>query len=174
MEAVNMFFFTSDEHYGHKKVLSYCNRPFDSVEEMNETLIARFNEKVTPQDVTVHAGDFCWHKKIDVNVIIKRLNGSHIFVKGSHDSWLPKSAKYMWRKMIEGQFVVVCHYAMRTWERSRYGSWQLYGHSHGNLLPEGKQYDVGVDNNNFYPISFEEIRDFMKMVGRKDENRILN
>ena len=33
------------------------------------------------------------------------------------------------------QLVVLCHYAMRVWDRSHYGSWHLYGHSHGNLPP---------------------------------------
>ena len=159
-----MFFFTADEHYGHAKILlpDYCNRPFANVEEMDSTIIANHNAVVTPQDVTVHAGDFCWHKKTDVEKIIKQLNGSHIFIKGSHDSWMVESTKYMWRKMIEGHFVVVCHYAMRTWERAHHGSWQLYGHSHGRLAPVGYQHDVGVDNNGFYPVSFAQIKQIMK------------
>ena len=49
--------------------------------------------------------------------------------------------------------IVVCHYAMRVWPRSHYNSWMLYGHSHGKLAPQRKQWDIGIDNNNFYPIS---------------------
>lgn len=177
-----MYFFVADEHYGHEKILSpeYCDRRARmavlNVDEMNEVLIANHNERVTQQDVTVHAGDFCWYKKLDVHKLVKRLNGTHIFIRGSHDAWLPSSAKYMWRKMIaiphpmladDGlwafrQFIVVCHYAMRRWERSHYGSWQLYGHSHGRLEPIGLQHDVGVDNNNFYPVSLIELVEIMK------------
>ncbi|KKL16922.1 hypothetical protein LCGC14_2490690, partial [marine sediment metagenome] len=62
----------------------------------------------------------------------------------------------------KNQFIVVCHYAMRRWERSHYGSWQLYGHSHGRLEPIGLQHDVGVDNNNFYPVSLIELVEIMK------------
>ena len=47
---------------------------------------------------------------------------------------------------------------MRVWNKSHYGSWELYGHSHGTLEPIGKQLDVGVDTNNFYPYSFEDIK----------------
>jgi calcineurin-like phosphoesterase family protein len=51
---------------------------------------------------------------------------------------------------------------MRVWPRSHYNSWQLYGHSHGRLEPVGKQWDVGVDNNNFYPVSFDQLVEIMK------------
>jgi calcineurin-like phosphoesterase family protein len=51
---------------------------------------------------------------------------------------------------------------MRTWHRSHYNAWLLYGHSHGRLPPIGKSWDVGVDNNNFTPISFEQVKDIMK------------
>jgi len=153
------YFFTSDEHYGHAAIIKHCNRPFENVEEMNAEIIRRHNEIVGVNDITVHAGDFCWVRNIaGATEYIKKLKGNHIFIKGSHDKWLPASAKYMWRKMIEGQLVVACHYAMRTWERACHGSWQVYGHSHGQLLPVGSQYDVGVDCNNFYPVSFDLLR----------------
>lgn len=157
------YYFTADEHYGHTNIIKYCKRPFSSIEEMNSTLIINFNSVVGKNDLTIHAGDFCWYnKQEDVIKLTSQLNGNHIFLKGSHDHWLPNSAKYMWRKMIEGHLVVVCHYAMRVWERSHYNSWQLFGHSHGMLTPEGKQMDIGVDTNNFYPYSFEQIKKIME------------
>ena len=153
-----MYWFTADAHYGHANIIKYCNRPFIDVHHMNRVIRNNFNSVVKNNDITVHIGDFCWaHNKKEAEKYIRRLNGNHIFVKGSHDSWLPNTSPYMWRKMIEGQFIVCCHYAMRTWERAYHGSWQLYGHSHGRLDGIGKQYDVGVDKNNFYPVSFEQI-----------------
>ena len=158
-----MYFFTSDEHYGHSKVLLYNNRPFDSIKEMDEGIIANHNSVVSKDDVTIHAGDFCWlNNKAEVHKkYISRLNGNHILLIGSHDHWQPDSAHYIWRKRIEGNLIVVCHYSMRTWECSHYNSWQLYGHSHGMLEPVGKQHDIGVDNNNYYPVSFTEICSIM-------------
>jgi calcineurin-like phosphoesterase family protein len=63
---------------------------------------------------------------------------------------------------IEKQLIIVDHYAMRRWSRSHYNSWQLFGHSHGKLEPSGKQWDIGVDNNNFYPVSFNQLKKIMK------------
>ena len=51
---------------------------------------------------------------------------------------------------------------MRVWPKSQYNSWQLYAHSHGNLDPIGKSWDVGVDVNNYEPLSFDEIESIMK------------
>lgn len=159
-----MFWFTSDEHYGHENVIGFQDRPFGSIEEMDKGLIKNFNSLVEPQDVTIHAGDFCWlnNKEKVQSQYISKLNGTHILLVGSHDHWQSNSAKYIWRKRIDGQLVVVCHYCMRTWESSHYGAWQLFGHSHGRLVTQSKQHDIGVDNNNYYPVSFDQIKEIME------------
>ena len=82
--------------------------------------------------------------------------------RGSHDRWLDDSAHETWQETIGGQHVVVCQHAMRAWPLSHHNSWQLYGHSHGMLEPAGKQWDIGVDNNDFYPVSFERVREIMR------------
>ena len=170
------YFFTADEHYYHNKILQYCNRPFTSIQEMNETLINNHNGIVEKDDITIHAGDFTLlkNKEMIYKNIINRLNGKHIFLVGSHDYWLSKHntssysyiGQQIWEKLIfhEGQkyYIVVCHYAMRTWARSHYNSYQLYGHSHGKLDPVGKQHDIGVDNNKFMPVPMDDIVGIMK------------
>lgn len=162
-----MYFFIADEHYGHwtsseRNIIKYCNRPFDSIEEMDAEIIKRFNSVVSKDDITIHAGDFTLKNKQVAYDYLQKLNGDHLCLQGSHDRWLPKAAPYIWQKTIENQFLVVCHYSMHTWHRSHYNSFQLYGHSHGKLAPEGKQHDIGVDNNNFYPVSFDKIVEIMK------------
>jgi calcineurin-like phosphoesterase family protein len=156
-----LHFFTADEHYGHKNILRYCRRPFASAEEMGQELIRRHNEVVGADDTVIHAGDFTLLKKTEAEKYLRQLRGRHCFLKGSHDGWLGKATPAMLELTIEGQFIVVCHYAMRVWPRSHYNSWQLYGHSHGKLAPVGKQWDIGVDNNDFYPVSFEQLRAIM-------------
>jgi calcineurin-like phosphoesterase family protein len=155
-----MIFFTADEHYGHANIIKFCNRPFDSVHEMNKGIIERHNELVTPEDTVLHAGDFTLQSNADK--YIDRLNGRHVFLLGSHDKWLFSNAPAILEKKIQGQWVIACHYAMRVWARSHYNSWQVYGHSHGGLPPVGKQWDVGVDNNDFYPISFDQLCKIME------------
>lgn len=157
-----MYFFTADEHYGHGNIIRFCNRPFGSVEEMTDELIRRHNEVVGANDTVIHAGDFALASKRKARQVLDQLHGRHLFLRGSHDRRLPDAMADIWEETIEGQYVVACHYAMRVWPRSHYNSWQLFGHSHGMLEPAGKQWDVGVDNNDFYPVSFEQLKEIMK------------
>jgi calcineurin-like phosphoesterase family protein len=168
-----MYFFTADEHYGHHNIIKYCDRPFGTIHDMDAEIIKRHNEIVTEDDIVVHAGDFTLGEKSHAKNYIDQLNGTHIFISGSHDYWLGKKHPLqIWVRKIEDETVVVCHYAMRTWPASHYNSWNLYGHSHGRLEPQGKQWDVGVDNNNFYPVSFDKLKNIMRL--RPDNDNKVN
>ena len=90
------FFFTADQHYDHVNIIKHCDRPFASVEEMDAEIIQRHNEMVGPKDVVVHAGDFTLSKKPFAENYIRQLNVTHIFLRGSHDYWLKKSATLIW------------------------------------------------------------------------------
>ena len=157
------YFFTSDQHFGHNNILKYSNRPFTSIQDHDEELIKRHNEIVTNNDVVIHAGDFTLipSSRTVYKLYVNRLLGQHIFLKGSHDRWLSHN-NYLFHKTIEKQHVVVCHYAMRTWHRSHYNAFHLYGHSHGKLAGIGKSIDIGVDTNDFYPYSFDQVAEIMK------------
>jgi len=126
-----MYWFTSDEHYGHQNILKYSERPFETIEEMDNTLIENHNSIVKKDDITIHAGDFTLWKNIKgiYEKYINNLNGNHIFLKGSHDYWLQwGKSQQIWEKHINKHYFVVCHYNMRTWARSHYNSIQLFGH----------------------------------------------
>jgi len=168
-----MYFFTGDEHIDHKNVIRYCNRPFNDLDEMEKVLVNNHNSVVKANDIVIHAGDLTLGRKEVAVRYIKQLNGKHVFLKGCHDRWLSGKALQIWSKMVDSQFVVVCHWAMKTWARKHYGSVQLFAHSHGNLIltPEEAmcQYDIGVDNNSYTPVSFEQIMGILN--GKKEDHR---
>lgn len=151
------YFFTADEHYGHENIIKYCNRPFSSIEEMNEYLIEQHNSVVKKGDISIHVGDFALLPKDEVGKIISRLNGQNIFLKGSHDRW-GSNLPFLWEKTLDGEMVVCCHYPMLSWPRSHHGSWLLHGHTHGRLRAYPGILDVGVDQWMFQPLSWEEVR----------------
>lgn len=156
-------FFTSDLHFGHARMLEF--RPFDSVEEMDEELIARWNCRVNPNDRVYVVGDFSFHNRERTEAIINRLHGQAHIVRGNHDKMLDRLKdrfeSYQDYKTIRigDQRIVLFHYAMRVWDMSHHGSWHLYGHSHGNLAddPNALSMDVGVDTNNLYPYSYWDV-----------------
>ena len=171
-----MIYFTSDQHFGHENIIKYCNRPFSSVEEMDEEMIKRWNSVVKDSsDIVYHLGDFCL--KDDAKPYISRLNGRIRFVcpNNHHDKrWLHKkpdmpNVEYLSPlEFVEigDVCIALCHYPIAVWERSHYGAWHLHGHVHrtGFHVP-GFTMNVGVDFQGFYPVSFEGIRDFMMDIG---------
>jgi len=156
-----MYWFTGDEHFGHSKILEYCERPFKDVDEMDEVLIKNFNEVVKPDDTTIHIGDFTLKNLNEAGKYWRRLNGEHIFLVGSHDYWQEKDAdvayRHIWEKEINGIYIVASHYPFKSWPRSFHGSVNLHGHCHGKLPRDLNQMDVGVDANKFYPINFIQV-----------------
>lgn len=164
-------FFTSDTHYAHAKIIEYCNRPFKDVQEMDEELISRHNSKVKPADTVYHLGDFALVKDISlIKGYVQKLNGQIHLIRGNHDDKREKGlrgfadVKHYKEITIGEQKIILMHYAMKVWNKSHYGSWQLHGHSHGSLPRDYtmKQLDVGVDCWNYAPISFEEVSEEMK------------
>lgn len=171
-----MNFFTSDTHFGHERILTLCNRPFKSLEEMDETLIERWNAKVTNDDIVWHLGDFAWHKR--EAEYLKRLNGEVRLIAGNHDTELVNGQKcildlfnrgFEWVDkeyigVIEGlgkTWFHLYHYPIIGWDKSHHGSWHFHGHVHGKLdfiSLNPRSVDVGVDSWNFEPVSFDEIK----------------
>ena len=79
-------FFTCDTHFSHANIVKYCSRPFSSVSEMNQEMIARWNAVVGAEDTVYHLGDFAMVKAYEWPAILKQLNGSRkILIRGGHD-----------------------------------------------------------------------------------------
>ena len=181
---MSSFLITADEHYGHDKIRIHCSRPFESVRDMNEAIIAKHNAKVPNSEgfLTIHVGDMFWHTmtKDEAMNILKRLHGRHAFLFGNHDELIEKYKEIFATKFdfIKGENkaggamilhynkhkITLNHFAQRVWEASHKGSWMLYGHSHNELPVIGKSFDVGVDGHNFEPWTLEEIEAKMETL----------
>lgn len=132
-------FYIADWHYGHKNVIAYDNRPFRTVEDMNETLIKRWNDAVSKDDTVYVLGDMFWCKNSQAIEVIDQLNGHKILVRGNHDSdhskFLSKFDRvedYMEVKD-EGRNVVLCHYPIPCFKNHYKGWYHLYGHVHSSF-----------------------------------------
>lgn len=160
-------FFTSDHHFGHRGILSMCGRPFADVAEMDEVMIARWNERVRKGDTVYHLGDLTMGASAERGrEIFDRLNGRKHLIIGNHDRLkvrdLPWASEPRDRLMLrhpgEKMPIVLDHYSLRTWPGLHHGAVHLYGHSHGSLPGVGRSIDVGVDVWDFAPVTLAEIR----------------
>ena len=173
-------FFTSDTHFCHSNIIKYCKRPFANIAENDEEIIRRWNEKVPEDGIVFHLGDVAFGDPERVDNILERLNDTIYLVIGNHD-WRRIVNNHKWRfEMMTQQInmkigkrhIILNHYPMLAFSgawRGEDATYQLFGHVHTSpYTDEGldqqrmkylftSQYDVGVDNNNFTPVSWKEV-----------------
>ena len=174
-----MIWVTADLHMGHDNIRKFCDRPFDSVEEMDRVLIDNWNCLVSHYDEVYVLGDFTLND-----------TARHYFcqLKGQinvpeypwhHDKrWLKKegrsgdlySGSNMQIKLLPPMVVLefpgddyplavtLCHYPLESWDRLHHGALHLHGHIHSKeLVTAPNRFDVGVDANNFRPVKLDDI-----------------
>jgi calcineurin-like phosphoesterase family protein len=160
---------TADLHFGHEKILQYQpDRPGESIEEMNETIIENYNAVVDKRDNVWIIGDFSLtsDRKM-VRKCLYALKGSKHLVVGNHDpNWLLDlpdwaSITQMRHMTVAANRFFLCHYPMLTWDGAHRGVFNLHGHTHGMLNPAWSnpaQLDVGIDcHKEFRPFHIDEV-----------------
>lgn len=171
LNSTDSIFFTADTHFSHENVIRYNNRPFTSVEDMNCTMADNWNRIVSPTSIIFILGDFCFGGTGIWVRLLDSLNGIKYLILGNHDKGItPNKFKKvdnlmnLWIKDDDVRFTL-CHYPMLSWYQSNRGAYQLYGHVHGRKMnTTEKQLDVGVDVNNYSPISYNTV---MKLLNNK-------
>lgn len=179
-------FFTSDTHFNHANILKFCERPFKTIDEMNEVLIDNWNKVVKEDDIVFHLGDFCFGGPQLWNKFLERLNGKKYLILGNHDmQYVSRDSfqKYTIRFfedvapqmniLIDDWHLYLNHYPYlafgAAWNPNRKVG-QVFGHVHyykgskgldtarmKHLFPT--QIDVGVDNHNYTPVSWKRVKE---------------
>ena len=157
-------FFTADTHFGDHRTINIQRRPFATVAEMDEAIVARWNAVVGPADVVWHLGDVA--RRADaVPSLLARWNGTKHLIRGNNDPAGTLAAPG-WASVgdyaeldVEGHRLVLCHYPFRSWNGQHKGAINLHGHSHGRLKAMPRQFDVGTDVHGFAPVSLDRLLD---------------
>ena len=181
---LDKLFFTSDTHFFHERILEFCDRPFESNDHQTQELIRLWNEVVPEDGIVYHLGDLCWTGNIDRIIWLnEQLNGSISLVYGNHcyQNKLDREVIKNIFKSFGGdtmdiasilvrqdnnQNLTCCHYPMLYWPT---GSWMLHGHIHSGPNSKSSEkapfhalrHDVGVDNCDFKPISYLELKEII-------------
>jgi calcineurin-like phosphoesterase family protein len=187
--------FTSDAHFGHTNIITYCDRPFPSVEAMRDDLVRRWNERVADGDRVLVLGDFALGR-IDHSLrVLEQLNGTKDLLVGNHDwpfasapevrsQWTARYLEAGFRSVtngtvsyaLQGRYpVLLGHfpYAGDSHDGDRYADLRpfdaglpiLHGHVHTAWRLNGRQFNVGVDVNGYAPVSEDEIVDLLTDSG---------
>lgn len=186
---MNNIWFFSDPHYDHKNICrgvtnwqenegEQKTRDFNTLEEMNDTIVNNFNSLVKKNDVAYCLGDWSFNGHENIKRFRDRLNCNTIhLIFGNHDQHIePINSPYRklfasceyykelsikldkkWKQFTKTK-ICLSHYAMRVWNKSHHGSIHLYGHSHGTLPDNGtRSMDVGIDTHNYYPYHLDKV-----------------
>lgn len=179
-------FVISDTHFGHTNSWEKFKlpdgsplRPFTSTEEMDETMIERWNAKVQPQDTVYHLGDVVINKKY--LHLVERLNGRKILIRGNHDIFGDEQYYLAGFEQIHGVRVFVDKFILShiplhpdcVTERFKVN---VHGHLHANEVkmpwgvnadrneiiyadfPDPRYLCVSVEHTNYEPLHFDEVQ----------------
>jgi calcineurin-like phosphoesterase family protein len=172
---------TSDLHFQHKNIINYCpdsRGHLQSVDEMNDELVRKFNERVTEEDHTYILGDIGFGSPESTMNFLKQMNGTKTIIHGNHDRKLIASSVFQSHdqrrlagivedtpyKVISHTVdgvkygVVLFHFRIASWDGAHHGSIHLFGHEHGNgPTMTTRCQDIGVDTNQLYPYNLDEL-----------------
>lgn len=167
-------FLASDLHLSHSNIITFLDdegnriRPFDSIQEHDETIIHNWNSVVKHQDKVYVLGDVCF-KNAHLE-LIGRLHGNKTLVKGNHDELKPSQYLNYFKDIracsILDKFILT-HIPIHPDSLSRCKA-NIHGHLHQNVvkLPDGspdpRYINVSMEQINFTPIPFETIRSRFK------------
>ena len=178
--GVSNHWVTSDLHFFHQNIMKFspATRPYTSVEQMHEAIIADWNSKVKKGDIIYHLGDMFFCKTVEEAAdIIERLNGSIVWLRGNHDysnifNELPKLFPNKIRTEVylevkyDKQKIIMFHYPILEWNGCHRGSFHFHGHCHGNINhknAQGRRIDVGWDSLG----SIQKVSDVLQMLKDK-------
>ena len=154
-----MIYVISDLHLNHKNIIKYCNRPFSSVEEMNNTILRNWNKTVKDNDFVYLVGDLCFDGKRGVTAAdwLNRLNGEVLLIRGNHD----KSGVERCFLEYKGYGFLLVHFPQN---REKWENWMIHGHKHSNdvntfpfVNMKNKTVNVSVEMINYTPVSIDRI-----------------
>lgn len=171
--SCDRIFFTSDTHFGHENIIKYCDRPYDTVGQMDKDIKDRWNSIIPKDGIVFHLGDFALYGRGKLSDYTSGLNGEIYITPGNHDRLEDlKSCNRFTQisdifdiivddeELEEGnQKVTLCHYPMMSWNQAHRGAWQFFGHHHGSFTDNKiVQVDVGVDSSNFTPWTWMKLK----------------
>ena len=170
-----MIYFISDTHFYHNNIIKYCNRPFKDTDEMNNYIINKWNEIVTDNDIVYHLGDVTFADKEKSKNVISKLNGRKYLIRGNHDKHSVSFYKDcgfidVYNFLILDGYLLV-HYPLKTDSYMKEDlknfiyelktlpfNYVIHGHIHNTESGLENHFNVSVENIDYKPISFEEIK----------------
>lgn len=150
--------FIGDTHFGHRNIIRYCARPYDSIESMESALIANWNNVVGKEDRVFMLGDFALCGKEKIVEIGNKLHGKKVLILGNHEGASLKTYYGAGFEMISKYPILVDGYLIShiPQETSLYPN--IHAHTHNTKENDSFHFCTSVEMIEYKPISFEEVK----------------
>lgn len=151
-------FIISDLHLNHFNIIKYCNRPFKSIEEMNEAIINNWNSKISDNDLVYFLGDFCLGGRNVINNFTERLKGRKIIISGNHDRSRNVYLEAGFEEYYKNRLMI--HYKGRDILLSHkpelgYNNFNIHGHIHDKLMEALNYFNACVEQTGYMPVELD-------------------
>lgn len=161
---------TSDTHFNHENIIKYCNRPYSTVEEMNEAIINNWNSVVSEDDTVFFLGDFCLGKRENVIELCHRLNGHKILILGNHDrvtstAFTDAGFETIYKKPTLIKFEeldITIQFSHAPVYDTQYQYPNVHGHVHDKANNDAKHYCACLEVNDYKPVLLDDIVKYFK------------
>lgn len=156
----------SDTHFGHKNIIEYELRPFETVEAMNESLILRWNNHVKPNDIVYHLGDFGMGSTLEMVKIRNRLNGRIVLIRGNHDDGLTKLLEIGFDGIADRLELQYKQWEFHLthipksdliYDENNHSIINVHGHVHGKTRVRKNRINASCDAWDYTPVTFEDL-----------------
>lgn len=172
-------FLTGNLQFGRPSAIKQFKRPFESVEDMNQTLVDNWNSVVTPQDIVYVLGNFAWDPTT-AEEMVQTLNGIIVVVPGEIDDAImelqDKNILMSKAKIIEPIFssvsdkLTVSYWPLHEWPDKSKGHYSFFGFPNTKYKTDHKKKMVNVacDYWAYKPQSLDSIMALFRDI---DENK---
>ena len=155
--------FIADFHFGHHKVIEYCNRPFKTTTEMNNTLIKNYNSVVGGNDIVYILGDLSFLNTESTTQIVNTLKGFKILIKGNHDPKTNSGYRKMGFIEVYDKPIILFDKYILSHEPidANLGNLiNIHGHTHNITLNNNfNRFCVSVEMTDYKPIELSYIKE---------------
>ncbi len=175
-EAKRDIWLWSDQHFFHKNIIRYSNRPYDNIDMMNEQLVINHNSVVKPDDIVIWGGDIGFGNVSHINNFLDKCNGYKVHVLGNHDMYT-RGDKYTMHQLnvnethpcialtLKNAQMLITHYPFNVVPDQCIN---VHGHTHTHPAFTNRHINISVEQINYTPINIKQIIEYSQTILSKD------
>lgn len=171
---MSKIFVTGNLQFGRPSIIKKMKRPFESLDEMHEELIKKWNTVVALNDIVYHCGNFAWDPDT-AETMLNKLNGNIYLIPGEDDNAILDLVK---NKSVPKHVAVIdtinevselesvlSYWPMAVWPKQNKGYYNVHAFPNRKHLSnhKSKSLNVACDFWGYKPIELETVKELVNL-----------